>query len=140
FFAATESEDVLLVQINPIERRITPRSQNEIMNRVNEVTFNSSLLSEFRAIEFVCRLIDQGTLPRGMKPGQYRRINMHRIALDSVFDHLTASSKMDSDYDFFEKLRNGGHIAVQRFLAQNFDAIGVHGTVDMAAESRAEWA
>jgi NTE family protein len=140
FFRTTETEDVLLVQINPIERRITPHSQSEIMNRINEVTFNSSLLSEFRAIEFVCRLLDQGTLPRGTGPGEYRRINMHRIALDSVFDHLTASSKMDSDFDFFEKLRKGGHIAVQRFLQQHFDDIGQRGTVDMAAESRAEWA
>jgi NTE family protein len=140
FFGATETEDVLLVQINPIERRMTPHSQNEIVNRVNEITFNSSLLSEFRAIEFVCRLIDQGVLPRGMEPGKYRRINMHRISLDSVFDHLTASSKMDSDFDFFEKLRKGGHVAVQRFLQENFDMIGKHSTVDLAAESRAELA
>ncbi len=140
FFGTTETEDVLLVQINPVERRITPHSQSEIMNRVNEITFNSSLLAEYRAIEFVIRLIDQGVLPRGMKPGQYRRINMHRIALDSVFDRLTASSKMDSDFDFFEKLRTGGHIAVQRFLKQHFDDIGERSTVDLAAESRAELA
>ncbi len=90
FFDATETEDVLLVQINPIERRMTPRSQNEIVNRINEITFNSSLMAEFRAIDFVVRLIDQGRLPRGTGPGEYRRINVHRIALDSVFDKLTA--------------------------------------------------
>jgi NTE family protein len=140
FFGTTETEDVVLVQINPVERRMTPHTQSEIMNRQNEITFNSSLLAEYRAIEFVIRLIDQGALPRGMKPGQYRRINMHRIALDSVFDHLTASSKMDSDFDFFEKLRKGGHIAVQSFLQQHFDDIGQRSTVDLAAESRAELA
>jgi NTE family protein len=55
---------VLVVQINPVERASTPHTQTEIMNRINEITFNSSLLAEFRAIDFVTRLIDQGKLPR----------------------------------------------------------------------------
>src|SRR5437588_2595199 len=59
FFRTTATEDVLLVQINPVERHMTPRSQSEIVNRVNEITFNSSLLAEYRAIDFVIRLIDQ---------------------------------------------------------------------------------
>jgi NTE family protein len=140
FFDATETEDVLLVQINPIERRITPRSQNEIMNRINEVTFNSSLMAEARAINFVTRLIDEGRLPRGKGKGQYRRINMHRIALDGVFNDLTASSKLDSDFDFFLKLRDGGAQAAREFLRDHFDDIGQRSTVDIAAESRAELA
>ena len=61
FFGATETEDVLIVQINPVERVATPHTQTEIMNRINEITFNSSLLAEFRAIDFVTRMIDQGT-------------------------------------------------------------------------------
>ncbi len=138
FFDATETEDVLLVQINPIERRMTPRSQNEILNRINEVTFNSSLMAEVRAMNFVTRLIDQGVLPRGKGPGQYRRINLHRIALDGEFTNLTASSKLDSDYDFFLKLREGGKHAAHAFLRQHFDDIGARSTVDLVAESRAE--
>jgi NTE family protein len=140
FFRTTTTEDVLIVQINPIERRSTPRAQNEIMNRVNEITFNSSLLSEYRAIEFVTRLIDQGRLPRGTGPGQYRRINVHRISLDATFTQLTAESKLDSDYEFFELLRNGGRAAAQDFLERHFDDIGVKSTVDLLAEAQAEWA
>src|SRR5262249_44587841 len=140
FFATTETEDVLLIQINPIERRSTPRAQSEIVNRLNEINFNSSLLAEFRAIDFVIRLIDQGRLPRGKGEGEYRRINMHRIALDSVFHTLTAQSKLDSDYSFFEMLRDGGKKAARAFLRDHFDDIGVRGTVDLAAESHAEWA
>jgi len=139
-FATTETEDVLLVQINPVERRMTPRKQSEIMNRINEITFNSSIMAEFRAINFVIRLIDQGLLPRGKEPGQYRRINVHRIALDSVFAKLTAGSKLDSDYDFFLKLRDGGQRAVASFLREHFDDIGQRSTVDLGAESRAELA
>jgi NTE family protein len=140
FFGTTETEDVLLVQINPIERRATPQSQNEIVNRINEITFNSSLLAEYRAIDFVIRLIDQGKLPRGMGPGQYRRINLHRIALDGIFETLTADSKMETDYDFFEMLRDGGRRAAQDFLRDHFDDIGQRSTFDLQAESRAEWA
>jgi NTE family protein len=138
FFAATESEDVLVVQINPIERHATPTSAREIVNRINEVTFNSSLLAEFRAIEFVGRLIDQGKLPRGTGPGQYRRINVHRIALDSSAKDLGADTKLNNDYDFFEMLRENGRRAARRFLDAHFADLGVRSTIDLRAEVRAE--
>src|SRR6185295_12044648 len=138
FFDATQSEDVLIVQINPVERRMTPHTQTEIMNRINEITFNSSLLSEFRAIDFVTRLIDQGKLPHGIGAGQYRRINMHRIALDSTFNALTARSKLNSDFDFFEMLKKGGARAARDFLTEHFDDIGVRSTIDLRAEAQAE--
>jgi NTE family protein len=140
FFRATEAEDVLIVAINPLERRQTPRTQNEILNRIDEITFNSSLIAEYRAIDFVARLIDQGRLPRGQGPGEYRRINVHRVALDSAFKELTADSKLDSDFSFFEMLRNGGQRAGRDFLSKHFDDIGVRSTVDLAAEAQSEWA
>jgi NTE family protein len=140
FFRTTRSEDVLVVQINPLERKVTPTSSREIMNRINEITFNSSLLGEFRAIEFVARLIDQGKLPRGIEPGQYRRINVHRIVLDRFGAHFDAVSKMSTDYDFFEILRTAGKRAARRFLDAHYDDIGVRSTVDLRAEAQAEWA
>jgi NTE family protein len=140
FFDATLSEDVLIVQINPIERNSTPHTHTEIMNRINEITFNSSLQSEFRAIDFVTRLIDQGRLPHGTGPGEYRRINVHRIPLDATFRNLTASSKLSSDYDFFESLFRGGRKAARNFLSEHFDDIGKRSTIDLGAEAKAEWA
>jgi NTE family protein len=140
FFAATESEDVLLVQINPLERRQLPTSRKDIMNRINEITFNSSLMSEFRAIEFVDRLIDQGRLPRGTGPGKYRRMNVHRIVLDRMGKHLDAGTKLSTDYDFFEMLRASGKRAARRFLDAHFDDLGVRSTFDLRAEAHAEWA
>jgi len=140
FFRATKTEDVLIVQINPVERPTTPHTQSEIMNRINEITFNSSLLAEFRAIDFVTRMIDQGRLPHGTAPGAYRRINVHRIALDSMFKTLTAGSKLNSDFDFFQMLREGGRRAARSFLGEHFDDIGVRSTVDLGAEAKAEWA
>ena len=110
------------------------------MNRLNEITFNSPLMGELRAIEFVARLIDEGRLPRGTGPGKYRRINMHRIALDSSAKQLNAGSKLNTDYEFFEMLRNNGRRAARRFLDAHFDDIGARGTVDLHSEMSAEWA
>jgi NTE family protein len=140
FFAATESEDVLIVQINPLERQAVPTSSKDIMNRVNEITFNSSLMAEFRAIDFVDRLIDQGRLTRGTGAGQYRRINAHRIVLDRDGKHLTGETKLSTDYDFFEMLRQSGRRAARRFLDAHFADIGRRSTFDLRAEAHAEWA
>jgi len=140
FFGTTKTEDVLVVQINPLVRQATPTSAGEIMNRINEITFNSSLIAEYRAIEFVARLIDQGRLPRGTAPGEYRRINIHRILLDRFGTHFDAFSKLSTDYDFFEMLRVSGKRAARRFLDAHFDDIGVKSTVDLRAEAQAEWA
>ncbi len=140
FFRTTETEDVLIVQINPLMRQATPTSAGEIMNRINEITFNSSLLAEYRAIEFVARLIDQGRLPRGTGPGEYRRVNVHRIVLDRFGTNFDASSKVSTDYDFFQTLQVSGKRAARRFLDEHFDDIGVRSTVDLRAEAQAEWA
>jgi len=140
FFGTTKTEDVIVVQINPLVRQATPTSSSEIMNRINEITFNSSLLAEYRAIEFVARLIDQGRLPRGIGPGQYRRINVHRILLDKFGTHFDAFSKLSTDYDFFDMLHLSGKRAARRFLDEHFDDIGVRSTVDLRAEAHVEWA
>ena len=136
-FRATESEDVLIVQLNPLVREDTPTSAKEIMNRINEITFNSSLLGELRAIEFVGRLVEQGSVPRGKGKGEYRRINVHRIALGNS-NGLDADSKLNNDYDFFQMLHRAGKRAARRFLDAHFDDIGVRSTMDLKAEVRAE--
>jgi NTE family protein len=140
FFGTTTTEDVLVVQINPLVRKKTPTSASEIINRINEITFNSSLLDEFRAIDFVARMIDQGRLPHGIGPGQYRRINVHRILLDPFGTHFDAFSKLSTDYDFFDMLHVSGTRAARRFLDDHFDDIGMKSTVDLRAEAQAEWA
>ncbi len=138
-YGATETEDVLIVQINPLKRESVPTAPKEIMNRLNEITFNSSLLAELRAIEFVTRLIDEGKLPRGKGEHQYRRINVHRIALSHDSNGLDADSKLNNDFDFFQTLHGMGRRAAKTFLDAHFDDIGVRGTVDLQKEVRAEW-
>lgn len=140
FLHATESEDVLVVQINPVARASTPRTSVEIINRLNEITFNSALISELRTMDFVNQLIDDRRLPRGFGDNQYRRLNIHRIDLGKLGDRLSASSKMKTDYDFFELLHRAGQRAARQFLDRHFDDIGKQSSIDLAAESSVEWA
>jgi NTE family protein len=139
-FQATSTEDVLIVQINPLERNEVPTSTHDIVNRVNEISFNSSLASEYRAMEFVARLIDRGHLQRGIGPGKYRRINAHRIVLGENQKSYSADTKLSTDYDFFRMLHAGGRRAARRFLDEHFDDIGRRSTFDLRAEAQAEWA
>ncbi|MCL2430035.1 MAG: patatin-like phospholipase family protein [Alphaproteobacteria bacterium] len=140
FFRDSTTEDVLIVQINPLERQDVPTSVHDIMNRVNEITFNSSLLAEYRAIEFVAREIDLGRLPHGLGAGEYRRINAHRVVLGEGHNAYSADSKLSTDYDFFRMLHASGRHAARHFLDKHFDDIGVRSTFDLRAEAQAEWA
>jgi NTE family protein len=130
FFNATPTEDVLLVQINPVLREGTPRSAVEIANRVDEITFNAGLLREFRAIAFVKDLLEAGLLSHG----QYRDIRMHRIDADEAFKDLSASSKINAEWAFLEYLRDLGRTAAEDWLEQHFDAVGHRGTLDLSDE------
>ncbi len=129
FFYANDTEDVLLVQINPVIRGGTPRSANEIQNRIDEITFNAGLLREFRAIAFVKELIAAGRLPKG----EYRDIRLHRIDADEAFRELSASSKVSAEWAFLEYLRDLGRNAASDWLEEHFDAVGERATVDLDA-------
>jgi NTE family protein len=130
---ATQTENLLLVQINPLERKRLPKTQDEILARINEITFNASLMSELRGITFVGKLIDEGKLPRGTGAGQYRRINVHRVALTGSAQTLDVANRLNTDYDFFEMLRTNGRRAARRFLDAHYDDIGVRSSVDFEA-------
>jgi NTE family protein len=130
FFKTAATEDVLLVQINPVVREGTPRSANEIQNRIDEITFNAGLLNEFRSIAFVKELIAAGRLPRG----EYRDIRMHRIDADEAFKDLSASSKVNAEWAFLTYLRDLGRIAASDWLEENYDAVGKRPTLDLSGE------
>lgn len=130
FFYEIATQDCLLVQINPIETGKTPRTALEIQDRMNEITFNAGLLREFRAIEFVRRLIADDRLDGT----SYKAIRMHRIAADAVVEDLSASSKINAEWAFLEYLKEMGRAAAADFLEQDFDAIGKRSTLDLTEE------
>src|SRR3954471_7270311 len=116
---ANDVEDVLLVQVNPVMREGTPHSVAEIQNRIDEITFNATLLSEFRAISFIRELIDNSKLSRK----EFRDIRLHRIDADEAFKNLSASSKVNAEWAFLEYLRDLGRSAAEDWLADHFDAV-----------------
>jgi NTE family protein len=105
---------------------------------VNEITFNSALMAELRAIEFVNRLIDQGRVPHGTGPNEYRRINVHRIVLEGLGERLSSSTKLRNDFSSLELLRKLGQRAARRFLDTHYDDIGVKSSVNLQQEVYSE--
>lgn len=122
------TDDLLLIQITQIKRKSTPKSVQGIEDRLNEITFNAALLGELRAIEFVQRLLDQ----KAISADKYRRVRIHRLDADAVLGDLQASTKINAEQDFIELLFKRGHKAGKAWLKENFDAIGHHGTLDLA--------
>lgn len=127
FFYNTGTEDLLLIQINPIERPETPKSAREILNRMNEITFNSSLLKELRAIEFVDRLVETGAL----SSDRYKQIRIHVIDGGEFLNDLTASSKFNAEWDFLTYLRDCGREAAQKFGEKYAEQVGIARTADV---------
>lgn len=123
----TDASDVLLVQINPVMRDQTPKNAPEIMNRLNEITFNASLIAELRAIQFVKKLIAQGRL----KDDEYKNMRMHHIAMPGVEAGISAGSKMRSDLQFFKMLHALGRDSADAWLAHHAKDLGVKSTLDV---------
>jgi len=126
FAYRSTAEDVIIVQINPPGCRETPTAAREILNRVNEITFNANLLSELRAIEFVGRMLDEGSLD----PKRYKKLLIHTIAAENGFEDLNASSKLNAEWDFLVHLHQVGYETADQWLEKNVEAIGKRSTLD----------
>ncbi|GGH51359.1 alpha/beta hydrolase [Comamonas phosphati] len=121
----TRSRDILLVQINPKESTELPSTAGDIMDRMNEVTFNASLLAELRAIEFVIRLLEQ----KRLDPERYKHVLMHRIDGGAVLQGYGAASKMRADIKMVRELFDLGREQGQRWLHAHRRDIGVRQTL-----------
>lgn len=119
--------DLVVVQINPLVRRRLPRSAREILNRINEVTFNSSLIKELRSIQLLHQLIEA----EGLELESYRKVHLHLIHAEREVEKLSASSKLNAKWDFLSRLHDQGRAWADRWLDENFDAIGKRSTFDL---------
>ncbi len=126
-FYHTDCADVLLVQINPIERDEVPQTARGIHNRLNEITFNATLLRELRMVEFVTRLIDHDKLD----PETYKRVNMHSVGPAEEMKELSSSSKLNLELEFLHYLRDLGRENAKDWLAKNFLSIGEDSTLNL---------
>ncbi|TPW26628.1 patatin-like phospholipase family protein [Pararhizobium mangrovi] len=133
FFYKCDSRDVLILHVNPLERDAVPTSATEIMNRINEISFNGSLLKELRAIDFVDKLIDQGWLKDEFKD-RLKRIHVHSVRSDKALSDLSAASKFNVDHRFLADLFERGRETGKAWLAHNFASIGERSSVSLKHE------
>lgn len=132
-FYKTESRDILIVHINPIHRPQIPVNAQDIMNRVNEISFNSSLLKELRAIAFVKKLIEHDML----KPNylhRYKDVLIHSVRADEAMCEFSVATKFDTSWGFLTELRDRGRSTMESWLAENFHNLGERDSVDLHGE------
>jgi NTE family protein len=121
-----EAQDVVLVQINPVSRPDVPRDARDIQSRINEISFNSTLLKELRMMALLRQVVDVGE-------GECRHwadMRMHRISTDLMID-LGASSKLNAEWPFLTMLRDEGRRAAEAFALEHRSDIGVRSTLDI---------
>jgi NTE family protein len=123
----TKPKDVLLVQINPLERDDVPKKASDIINRLNEITFNSSLIAEMRAINFATKMLDENHLDET----KYKRVLMHMIPAPALTYNLNASSKLNTDMKFLSYLHDIGRRKADEWIQENKCHIGKTATLDI---------
>lgn len=122
----SDALDTILVQINPRERAGTPRTASEILNRLNEISFNAALMKELRMIALMREMATPAT-PEGAR---WAGMRTHRIMTDMMSD-LGHSSKLNAEWAFLTMLRDEGRRAAAEFLADHGDDIGERSTADL---------
>lgn len=122
------SHDVIVVQVTAIRRDELPTSAADVLHRINEISFNSSLMREMRAIAFATRLIDDGELDSG----KHSRMYMHWIGNDQLMSQLGTATQFHPEWGLLCRLRDEGRSAARSWLARNFDRVGMASTVDLA--------
>jgi NTE family protein len=124
----SDAHDTILVQINPTERPEAPRSAAEILNRLNEISFNSALAKELRMIALLRQVVDPGS----GEGARWANMRAHRIKSDMLAE-LGASSKLNAEPEFVSMLRTEGRRAASEFLAAHADDLGKRSTADLDA-------
>jgi NTE family protein len=120
------SQDTILVQINPVERPGLPRSARDILDRLNEVSFNAVLLKELRMIA----LLRQIAQPDNSESAKWAEMRIHRIS-SNVMIELGYSSKLNAEWEFLCMLRDEGRRAGDAFLRAHHDDLGRRSTFDL---------
>ena len=124
-----DANDIVIVQLTPVERRsVFPMTARSILNRMQELSLNSSLMREMRAVAFVNKLIDAGKLSAG------KQIYVHVVEAENVLGNLASSSKLNGDWDFLLYLNNIGRRHAEAWLSSTFDRLGVKSSVDLQAK------
>jgi NTE family protein len=120
------SQDTIIVPINPVERPGTPRTAREILNRLNEVSFNAVLLKELRMIALLRQIADPGNT----EGARWAGMRVHAVG-NTLMVELGWSSKLNAEWEFLTMLRDEGRRAADVFLAEHGDALGHRSSMDL---------
>jgi NTE family protein len=122
-------DDILVININPLFRHELPTSSQAIQNRINEISFNSSLLRELRAIHFVKRLLAEDRMPKGAM----KNVLVHMISDDALMNELNVATKTIPTPVILDRLKKAGEAAADAFLSEHKQSIGKRSSVDLEA-------
>lgn len=122
----SDAHDMILVQINPTEKPKEPRTAAEILNRLNEISFNSPLMKELRMIALLRQAVDPGT----GEGARWAKMRAHRIRSD-ILANFGASSKLNAEWEFVSMLRTEGRQATSEFLGAHSADLGRRSTADL---------
>ncbi len=120
--------DILMLLLNPIVSKGTPRSSSDIMDRLNEIGFNASLLAELRTLATVQDMIGRGLLKTA---SGYMRLRFHMISADKPLHDLNLSSKANTDWTFLQDLKKRGRAAAEQWLSQDLPSVGESSSLDL---------
>jgi NTE family protein len=123
-----EAGDIVVIQINPFYRPNIPQSARDIQNRLNEITFNTSLLKELRSLAFLWEIIHYENLERE----RFRDVHVHAIYDEKTMLGLGVSSKLNTEWVFLKHLRDRGRETADFWLSQHYEDIGVRNTLDLS--------
>ncbi len=126
FYRCTCS-DIIIVQINPLQIKATPTSAPDIMDRINEISFNSTLMREMRAIAFVKKLLRE----KKIDSHHYRDMKIHMIQAEDIMSSLGSVSKLNADWDFLTYLRDVGRQTTEDWLKANLEKVNVENSIDI---------
>ena len=123
-----DAGDLVLIQINPFYRPDVPRSARDIQNRLNEITFNASLLKELRSLAFLWEIIHYENLERE----RFRDVHVHAIYDEKTMLSLGVSSKLNAEWAFLTHLRDCGRTTAKEWLSRHIDDLGARNTLDLS--------
>ncbi len=126
----SDCRDILLLHINPIYREQIPKTATEILNRMNEISFNSTLMREMRAIAFVTKLIDKQWIKKEYQ-NNLKRLYIHAIRADVTMKSYSVASKFNSNWSFIESLYDEGRKQGEEWLKKYFKDLGKKSTIDL---------
>jgi NTE family protein len=126
----TASRDIIIVHINPLERDEIPTTSDAIMNRINEISFNASLLKDMRAIAFVHKLLENDWI-KDEHRDKLRYMLVHSIRADNALREFSVMSKFDTSFNFLTYLRNKGRRVMDEWLGAHFDDLGERSSTEL---------